>query len=552
MKKVNMPWSPQPERDYVPESPYSVKTTVASRKSSNSFMDAMEETISSVYDLTLTENGAVVHKTTGSKLLDMNFAVASLRGKSDAEIYTKFREAFNENPIFAMRWLFYARDVRQGLGERNLFRVCVKDLANHNHNLVNALIPLFAEYGRWDDMFHLIDTKCKVTVLSTIKAQWDKDLAITKENNDKPISLLAKWIPSEQATNKNMKRLAHIISTYLKLTPRQYRKSLSAMRKKIDVVERKMSSNNWQAIDYETVPSLANLRYKNAFLKHDNERREVFLSALKKGEAKINSSVAYPHDIAHKYRTSKFWAEYKKEEDVALEAMWKSLPDMVKDNSSTIVVADGSGSMTVNVGNSSVEAIDVANSLAIYFAERCYGAFKNKYITFSRTPKIVNLGEGSLLSKLKIAARHTEVADTNIEAVFDLILATAKRKNMKQEEIPERVLIISDMEFNECVVANSQNYWNVYPTNTLFDEIKKKYNEAGYKLPHLIFWNVNSRTKGIPVTENELGVTLVSGFSINVCKSVMTDKVDPYEALIEAISDKRYDAIEDTILKTIG
>ena len=557
MRNTNKPWSPQPEVTRAPKSAYSAiastTTKTSTRKSSGGFMDAMEKTRSSVYDLTLTENGAVAHKTTGSKLLDMNFAVASLRGKTDAEIAKMFRAAFNENPILAMRWLFYARDAREGLGERNLFRACVKDLAKQNQTaLVNALVPHFAEYGRWDDVLGLLDTKCKTVVLKSIKQQWTED--IKGMNAGKSISLMAKWIPSEQASNKDMKRWAGIISSYLKMSPRQYRKTLSALRKHVDVVERKMSSNNWQAIDYEAVPSQANLRYNKAFLKHDYDRRNAFLGALEKGEAKINSSVAFPHDIVHKYATVGGWRmTLKSHEDPALEAMWKSLPDMVKGEASTIVVADGSGSMTTRVGGTNVSALEVANALAIYFAERCKGEFKNKYITFSMTPQIVNLNGGSLLKNLRIALKHDECANTNIGAVFQLILETAKRNHMTQDEIPANILIVSDMEFDACASANhSRGAWGrMAPSQTLFDNIKHKFEQAGYTMPHLIFWNVNSRTKAIPMVQNELGVTLVSGFSVNVCKSVMTNCVDPYDALVEAISVERYDTIEKAVRSVI-
>lgn len=554
-KVSNKPWAPKPENEnnYKPHNPYETTTGTSKRNNSSGFMGAMEKTRSSIYDLTLTKNGAVAHSTSGSKLLDLNFAVASLRGKTDAEIAKMFRAAFNENPVYAMRWLFYARDAREGLGERNLFRACVKDLAKQNQTaLVNALVPHFAEYGRWDDVLGLLDTKCKTVVLKCIKTQWQRDL--NGMYSSTPISLLAKWLPSEQASNKDMKKYARIISAHLKLTPRQYRKNLSALRKHIDVVERKMSSNNWQAIDYEAVPSKANLVYNKAFLKHDYDRRNAFLGALEKGEAKINSSVAFPHDIVHKYTRSSGWnISYPTISDPALEAMWKSLPDIVKGEASTIVVADGSGSMTSCVGGTNVMAIEVANALAIYFAERCKGEFENKYITFSMTPKIVNLGEGTLLSKLRVAAKHSEVANTNIEAVFDLILETAVRNGMSQDELPANILVLSDMEFDSAVsCGSSRGYYHTRPTATLFDTIKKKYAQAGYKIPHVIFWNLNSRTKAIPMVQNDLGVTLVSGFSVNICKSVMTNCIDPYDALIEAISVKRYDAIEEAVRSVVA
>lgn len=534
--KANKPWSPKPEKSS--ESAYN--------KTNHNFISAMEKTRESIYNLTLTENGAVAYKTSGSKLVDLNFAVASLRGKTNAEITKYFRAAFNENPILAMRWLFYARDIRQGLGERNLFRVCLQDLAKHQQDqLVNLLIPYIAEYGRWDDLFCLLDTKSKPAVFKAIRKQWKADLK--GMNNNQSVSLMAKWLPSEQASNEETKKRAKIIASVLKLSPTQYRKKLSALRKYLDVVERKMSSNNWQAIDYEAVPSQANLRYNKAFFKHDAERRSAYLEALNNGEAKINSSVAFPHDIVYQY-TKNYW-KLPRTEDPALEAMWKSLPDMVQGESSTIVVADGSGSMTCGVGNTNVTALDVANALAIYFAERCKGEYKNTYITFSSTPQIVRLNGGSLLKNLKIALTHSEISNTNIEAVFDLILKTAQKNRMSQADIPANVLIVSDMEFDNGIYLD---YKHNYSALSMFDAIKRKYEAAGYKLPKLIFWNVNSRTKTIPMKENDLGVTLLSGFSTNLCKLVMSNKTDPYEALVDTLNSKRYDVVEAAMREVVN
>lgn len=372
--------------------------------------------------------------------------------------------------------------------------------------------------------------------------------------SNKTVSLIAKWLYSENTSSENSKHYASIIRKGLNMSPKEYRQWLSRMRKYIDVVERKMSSNNWQAIDYETVPSKANLVYKNAFLKHDTERRKMYLDALTKGEAKINSSVAFPHDIVHKYSDNHWgWDSSLKDYDAALEGMWKALPDMVQGCGNTIVVADGSGSMTTSVGDGNVTALEVANALAVYFAEHSSGQFKDKYITFSGTPQIVDFSKAkSLRDKLQIALEHDECASTNIEAVFDLILKTAVRNHMKQEDLPQNILIISDMEFNSCAVCGrvsngNYSYNCLRPSVALFDTIKKKYESNEYSIPRLVFWNVNSRTGTIPVKENELGVALVSGFSVNICKMVMSGKTDPYECLLDAINVPRYDVIEELI-----
>jgi len=501
------------------------------------FMNAIRNELNN--ETKLTENGAVGYRTTGKKLLDLNFSVASLRGASEQTIINKFMDAYWEDPVMAIKWLFYSRDCREGLGERRLFRILIKHLAQEKPEVVKAVLKFTSEYGRYDDMWRLLDTDLKNDVISIVYAQLGED-TINMRNN-KSISLLCKWLPSENASSKDTKRYATAIRKGLDMTSRGYRKMLSQMRKYIDVVECKMSAKEWAGINYEAVPSRANLIYNNAFLRNDEERRRAYLGALEKGEAKINASVLFPHDIVHKY-TAGSWYSRLGNYDAALEGMWKALPDTVKGNDNTLVVADGSGSMTINVGGkTSVTALDVANALAIYFAERASGEFKDKYITFSNRPQLVDFSNAkSLHDKIGIALRHNEVADTNIEATFDLILQTAVNNHMAQEDMPKNVLIISDMELNAAVGYRGLS-------ETLFQTIAKKYAMYNYRMPRMIFWNVNSRTGTIPVKENELGVALVSGFSVNIVNMVMSNKLDPYECLLDVLNVERYQAIEDAL-----
>lgn len=510
------------------------------------FMDQLRNEMND--EKRLTENGAVGYRTTGKELLDLNFAVASLRRATDDEIVKRFTKAYFEDKVVAVKWLFYARDAREGLGERRLFRVVMEEFANKEPKAVKELLKLVPEYGRWDDLWCLLDTDLVDDVVAAVKTQLTEDFE--NMSNGKSISLCAKWMPSANASSEQTKKYAKIFCKKFGDTPRNYRKTLSKMREYIDVVERKMSAKEWVDINYEAVPSRANLIYNNAFLRNDEDRRRLYLGALEKGEAKINASVLFPHDIVHKYG-------YAGRVDAALEGMWKALPDTVKGCGNTIVVADGSGSMQCNVGgNSGVTALEVANSLAIYFAERSSGEFKDKYITFSERPQFVDLSQGkNLREKLAIARMHNEVANTNIEAVFDLILSTAVNNRMSQEDIPANILIVSDMEFDSCATTNTAGRstgwgWSgprVRPTATLFETIAKKYAAHGFKLPRLVFWNVNSRTGTVPVKNNDLGVALVSGFSVNIVKMVMSNKTDPYECLLETLNGERYQAVEDAI-----
>lgn len=523
------------------------------------FYNAMKnEFIESDANFSVTENGAVGYRSTGKSLLDINFAVASLRSTTDQQIIEKFKQAFFEDKLLAVKWLFFARDCRGGLGERRLFRIVLNYLAEYDPESTARLIPLIAEYGRYDDIWGLLITLpvLREAVIEYVRVMISEDMKNLSNGN--PISLLGKWMPSENASSVNSLIFAQILRKGLGMSSAQYRKTLSKLRKYLDIVESKMSSGQWDEINYEAVPSRANLIYNDAFLRNDEERRRAFLSALDKGEAKINASVLYPHDIVHKYSECGYYREHLREYDAALEALWRELPDTVSGCENTIVVADGSGSMCCSVGNTKVTALEVANALAIYFAERSSGEFKNKYITFSKHPQLVDLGkENTLKDKIEIALAHDECSNTNIEAVFDLILNTAIKNHMRQEDVPANVLIISDMEFDSCAVCNSGNDRRGYYYNNrfifqdarvsapLFRTIEQKYHEAGYKLPRLVFWNVNSRTGTIPVHENDMGVALVSGFSVNICKMVMSGKLDPYECLLETINAERYRAVED-------
>lgn len=509
------------------------------------FYDQLQQTLAdSSNNRSVTENGAVGYKTTGKKILDMNFAVSSLRSKGDAEIERMFADALGDDFNTAVVWLFMARDIRGGMGERRLFRICIKYLAREFPKKVVKLLPLIAEYGRWDDVLCLLDTKLEADALDLIKRQLADDMRNMKAG--KSISLAAKWLPSLNTSSPDTVAKGERIRDFLDVSPRQYRKMLSALRKYIDVTERKMSANRWEEIKYEAVPSRANLNYNSAFLRHDEQRRREYLGKLEKGETKINASVLFPHDVVHKYKKGDYGLNFASRSDPALEAMWKALPNTVKDGDGTIVVADGSGSMSAHVGNTQVSAWEVAHALAIYFSERLTGPYKDQYITFSENPQLVRLGGcGTLVSKISTAMRHCEVANTNIEAVFDLILSTAVRNHLTQNELPKNILIISDCEFDTMTNGGWGGFRS--PSKTLFDEIAQRYRRAGYKLPRLVFWNVNSRTGTIPVKENDLGVALVSGFSPNVAKMVMSGKLDPMEALLETLNSHRYDAVREAL-----
>lgn len=517
------------------------------------FMDNLKETLNEDFNVSITENGAVGYRTTGKELLDMNFAITSMRKMNEQQIVDNFVKVIYENKLWAVKWLFYVRDARGGVGERRLFRICMKYLAEKHRDIAKATLNLVSEYGRWDDLLCLLDTNLENDVVELFKNQLDEDMKNMNEN--KPVSLVAKWLPSANASSKETKKLAHIIISKLGVTERQYRKMLSKLRSYLRVVEVSMSKKEWSEIDYAAVPSRANLIYNSAFLRNDEERRRAYLESLQKGETKINAGVLFPHDIVHKYCESRGWSRrVKNSDDTTLEELWKALPDFVNGAGNTICVADGSGSMTCSVGGTDITALDVANALAIYFAERSSGQFKDNYITFSNHPQVVDFSNAkSLREKIEIAFNYNEVANTNIEAVFDLILQTAINKHMSQDELPQNILILSDMEFDNCVGCKSgAGYAIKKPTKRSFEIFVEKYAEHGYKLPRLVFWNICSRTGTIPVKENDLGVALVSGFSPAIVKMVLGNSTDPLDCLLEQLNSERYEAVENAIKDIIA
>lgn len=521
---------------------------------SSKFENALKNTLND--ECACTENGACGFKTAGNPLLDINFAVSSLRSKSDSEVEKMFSDAFYFNPLLATKWLFMLRDVRFGLGERRSFRICFKWLANTRPEIVKKLIPLVAEYGRFDDIIYSgLEGELWDNVVDIVVNQLEQD--VKNMEAGKPVSLMAKWLPSCNTSSRNTVAIARKLIASLGMSEKQYRKTLSKLRAYLKVIEVKMSAKQWSEIDYEAVPSKANCKYNSAFLRNDETRRREFLAKLDKGEAKINASACFPSDIVHSYTKSlsSYW-NHNIKVDSALEAMWKALPE-VKINGNLICCCDGSGSMTTCVDRkSSVTALEVCNALGIYCSEHLTGPFKDKYITFSRRPQYVDMSKAKTLAeKLNIAYEHDECANTNIEAVMDLILDTAVRNNLKQEDIPD-LCILSDMEFDSAIdFGDGYSCWNrpsnySASKNALFEKIRQKWENAGYKLVRIIFWNIASRTGTIPLQQNENGVVLCSGFSQTQFKMLMSNKTDPYEVLVEALNVERYQPVEDAV-KTV-
>ena len=478
---------------------------------------------------TYTENGAVTLETTGDCCLDLFATVGALRHVSEEEICLRFQRAWAEDRDLAMKILFFARDVRGGLGERRAFRVIARWLADYAHTSVAKNISNIPEYGRYDDLLSLLATSCEADALRFIAVQWEKDMKALESGE--PVSLLGKWLPSVNATNADTIAKGKKVAKYLKLRPVEYRKALTALRKRIHILENNLRIKEYN-FDYAKLPSKAMYKYRAAFLRNDEARYHEFLNKVEKGEAQMHTDSLTPYDIvASVLDNSSRWKPDVKaanaQERKALDVTWKALPDYTC-GENALVVVDGSGSM-YGYGNPMPAA--VALSLGIYFAERNRGQFQNHFITFSENPRLVKIKGNDIVDKVMYCESYNECANTNIEAVFRLILTAAKIHQVPQEEMPSRIYIVSDMEFDYCAE-------NASLTN--FQNMEQMYRKAGYKLPEVVFWNVDSRNTQQPVTKNQQGVALVSGCTPRLFEMLAGGNLSPYACMMDILNRDRY------------
>lgn len=515
----------------------------------NKFVQAIEKEVA----WKETENGQTALNTTFDACLDLFSTIGALRNRTDGDIEKKVAAAYAEDKLVCMKIVFYARDIEEGLGERRAFRVAIKYLAQRHPQDVRANIENIVKYGRFDDLYELVGTPVEDDAFAFMKKTFKADCDAFKEG--KPISLAAKWLKSTNASNAQTRELGRLTAKKFGLTERKYRKSLSAFRKALKVVERDMSGKEWSAIDFNKVPGGAMKKYHKAFGNHEPERFKEYIEAVNSGkkivvdgkevEAKINTKKLYPYEILEEYAKKRFGSSYfclgNYDYDATVEAMWSGLKDWIEDASeNTIIVADTSGSMSGRPMATSV-------GLGIYFAQRNKGPFHNRFMTFSRIPSWIELSEGASLSD-HISRIPDICENTNLEAAFDLILRTAVENKLSQDDMPKNLVIITDMEFDSCVIDNSSRmnswYGGEATRMTFYDAMKSKYKSHGYKLPEIVFWNVNARNDTYHTTAHKPHVRMVSGQATSVFKSLIDGKTHtPYEFMLETVNAKRYDSV---------
>jgi len=470
---------------------------------------------------TLTENMAVTNLSTLSDCLDLFATVGALRDATDDEISSRFMRAYTENPNIAMKLAFFARDVRGGLGERRVFRTILRWLAVNKKVSLEKNIPNIPEYGRFDDLLTLLDSDCEKNVLSFIGEQMKSDTA--SMSNGGAVSLLAKWLPSVNASSAETVKNAKKIARALGLKDEEYRKKLSQLRAYIKIIENNLRKRDY-SFDYEKQPSKALFKYRKAFLRNDGERYNAFLNRVASGKASLKTGSLTPYTIIAQFFTQQ---QPTDEERVAIDVTWNAQEDFTN-GENALVVVDGSASM---YGGGPPLPAAIALSLGIYFAERNTGIFHNHFITFSCNPRLVEIKGIDILDRLRYCIDFNEVANTNIQKVFELVLETAVNNNVSQAELPSMLYFISDMEFDSCSEdAGATN----------FEYARGLFERNGYKLPGVVFWNVASRNRQQPVTKNDQDIVLVSGSTPRVFSMLKSGTLSPYAFMMEVLNSERY------------
>lgn len=467
----------------------------------------MSELFKHAQNIGFTDNGAETYKSSLDSCVDLFFLIGASRNKDIRSIAVK---AFKEDPSVAVRILQWARDVRGGAGERSTFKNLLAMVIKQQllpDNIIKSLITKIPELGRWDDMHFILESDEYSEELKTLV------ISLILQGLSLGNSLCAKWTPRKGPVFNTLRKI-------LKVNPKVLRKLLVSMSR---TVEQKMCAKLWEEIQYDKIPSLASSRYSTAFLRNDPTRYGEFVQAAKSGEKKINAGAVYPYDIVKNMLHG--------QRDTA-DAQWENLPNYMENVQGNVLpMVDTSGSMEGFKLSPSISGLNVAISLGMYIAERNTGIFKDKFLTFSESPEFQSIKGSNLSERYKNLQRAHWTMNTNLLVAFTVLLRVAVDNNLPYEEMPDTILILSDMEF-DCCVRGGTNYLN----------IKEKYEKSGYALPKIVFWNLKGRIGNVPVRAKDENTALISGFSPVIVKSVLgQENFTPIDVMEKTIMIPRYD-----------
>lgn len=481
----------------------------------------------------VTSNGENGYKSTLNDILDLSAEIGNSRFLDHDALFNKMIDAQNEDELLYAKLIFYARDIRLGGGDKTLGRLGLLTIyKNIDLSKIPLLVTLIAEYGSFKDVMYLLANPIQDENKELALCQYLNNL-LNLDDNDEQAGLLAKYMPTETTKDPSMKTAYRKFMKHVNITPKEYRKRNTRIRKKLSIVETKLTERRYDDINYSQVPSQANLKYRNAFIRNDEERYTDYLDKVDSGVEKINSTTLSPYQIVSKAHN---------ERDSSLNTLWNNIPAPDNQGLQVLPVVDVSGSM---MGL----PMDVAVSLGIFLSEHNKGQFQDCFITFSNKPELVKVKGNTIYDKVASVENSNWGFNTDLEKTFDLILKTATNNDLTQEELPESLLIISDMQFDEATSSSFFRSDIPKPDDTFFEKMKHKFKRYGYKLPFIIFWNVGyGNTK--PAVKSTKNTILVSGFSQNIFNSICNLNLDdlenytPLKALLEILESDRYKAIE--------
>lgn len=490
---------------------------------------------------TRTENGAVALKSTNDNLVDLFGTINAMRGQPADRVLAKFHAAYAEDADLATKLVFWSRNVRGGQGERETFRTILKDMAFRHPDVVKANLANIVHFGRWDDLYVLDGTPLEEDMYTFLANQFNADIENYRAGNLHDISLLAKWLKSVNAHSEKTNHLGRKTARAFGMTEREYRKTLSTLRGAISVVEKQMSAKEWSKINYSAVPSIAAKNYRNAFALHDTVRYSHFLGEVNSGKVSIKAATLYPYDLVRAYTHS--GQHVYGGSNPTIEAQWNSLPDYVGDGVNMMVIADTSGSMCWN--GKSVAPIDVALGLAFYFAQHNKGIFHDYFMNFSDESELIKVTDGTLYDNIRKFGELNWGGTTNLEAAFDKLLDAAVKAHAPQSDMPASLVVITDMEFNEC--TNVRDYSCTFRRTiepTFLETMREKYERAGYTLPKIVFWNVNSRHDTYHGNAFDNNVQFISGASASSFRDLIRGRtLTGYELMTETLNNPIYDCV---------
>ena len=492
----------------------------------------------------ITENGALAHKTSGEKLYDMFSLGGAYRKRSDEDCILLFKNAFEEDETYALKCLFYLRDILQGQGERRFFRVCIHWMASYHTDAMRRNIKYIPEYGRWDDLYALVDTVAEPYMWELLRDQ------IALDMQSKTPSLLAKWLKSENTSSIESRRLGNKTRIAFGMSHKQYRKTLSILRKRINVLERLMSERRWDEIEFDKIPSKAGMVYRNAFARHDVERMKVQMDAVqsyadfvKDDTKKVNTKALAPYEIVAKafnlthnvYWGGNRYVSLDDTERLAINKYWENYGETLANlDLNLLCVIDTSGSMWDSKASA---PINMAIALGMMAAEKAKGPFHGTYVSFSSRPQVINIEGVDFVDKVRRIYQTNLCENTNLEATFKMLLNVAVNNKVRQEDLPGTIVVISDMQIDASYRYGRNSHGQV---RTMMEDMREEWAKYGYKMPKLVYWTVDSRKDTF--LDDGPDVSYVSGSSAVLFEQISRG-ITAQDLMFDKLNSKRYEPI---------